>query len=130
GNLVFSPTFELIEYAGPLCYTPGSNIVSGSVNLTQTGNAANQMQGPVQFVKVSSDRFNRLVLQPGAWTNSAMQTISFTDDLVWRIPSWPTNYGGYFDFDDWDPNTSDPDYVTWGLSIDDTNDFDLNGIPD
>src|SRR5438132_6592387 len=27
GNLVFSPTFELIEYAGPLCYTPGSNIV-------------------------------------------------------------------------------------------------------
>jgi hypothetical protein len=50
--------------------------------------------------------------------------------LYVRLPAWPTNYGGYFDFDDWDPNTTDPDYVTWGLSIDDTNDFNHNGIPD
>ena len=130
GNLVFSPNFELIEYTGPLSYIPGSNIVSGSVNLTQTGNAANQMQGPVQFVKVSTNRFNMLILQPGAWSNSAMQTISFTNDLFLRASSWPTNYGGYFDFIDWDPNTADPDYLTWGLSIDDTNDLNQNGIPD
>jgi len=136
GNIVFSPTFELIEYTGPLAYTPGSNTVSGYVNLSQTGNAANQMQGPVQFTKVSTNRYNLLVLQTGAWTNSAMQTLTFTNvsfvtnDLYVRLPAWPTNYGGYFDFDDWDPNTTDPDYVTWVLSIDDTNDFNHNTIPD
>src|SRR5439155_11961793 len=73
GNLVFSPTFELIEYTGPLTYIPGSNTVSGFVNLTQTSNTVNQMQGPVQFVKVSTNRFNLSVLQPGAWTNNLMQ---------------------------------------------------------
>jgi len=130
GNLVFSPTFELIEFTGPLAYNPGSNIVSGTINLSQTGNSANQMQGPVQFVKVSTNRFDLLVLQPGDWSNSAMQTITFTNDLFLRDANWPTNYGGYFDFQDWDPNTSDPDYVTWGLSIDDTNDFNHNTIPD
>src|SRR6266567_485321 len=131
GNLVFLATFELIEYTGPLTYTPGSNTVSGSVNLTQTGNPANQMRGPVQFVKAAgADRFNNLTLQPGGWTNADLQTITFTNDLFVRLADWPTNYGGYVDFDDWDPNTSDPDYLTWGLSIDDTNDVNHNGIPD
>ncbi len=130
GNLQFSPTFELIEYTGPLTYTPGSNVVSGVASLTQTGNSANQMQGPVQFVKVFTNRFNLSILQPGAWTNNANQTITFTNDLYERLPAWPTNYGGDFEFDDWDPNTADPDYLIWGLSIDDTNDFNHNGIPD
>jgi len=136
GDLLFSPTFELIEYTGPLTYTPGSNTVSGFVNLTQTSNTVNQMQGPVQFTKVSTNRFNLLVLQAGALTNNAMQTLTFTNvsfvtnDLFERFVDWPTNYGGYFDFDDWDPNTSDVDYPTWVLSIDDTNDFNHNAIPD
>jgi hypothetical protein len=130
GNLVFSPTFELLEYMGPLSYNPGSNTVSGTLNLTQTGNSANQMQGPVQFEKVSTNRFNLLVLQPGAWSNSTMQTLIFTNDLFLRDADWPTNYGGYLDFQDWDPNTPDPDYVIWGLSIDDTNDVNHNAIPD
>jgi len=128
---VFAPTFELIEYTGPLTYTPGSNTVSGSVNLTQTGNPANQMQGPVQFVKAAgANHFNNLTLQPGGWTNADLQSITFANDLYVRFPDWPTNYGGYFDFNDWDPNTPDPDYLTWGLSIDDTNDVNHNGIPD
>ena len=130
GNIVFTATFELIEYAGPLAYAPGSNTVSGMVTLTQTGNPANQMQGPVQFTKVSTNRFNKLILQPGAWSNNTMQTLSFTNDLFVRVAAWPTNYGGYFDFADFDPNTSDPDYVSWGMSIDDTNDFNHNAIPD
>jgi len=88
------------------------------------------MQGPVQFTKVSTNRFNKLILQPGAWSNSAMQTITFQNDLFVRVANWPTNYGGYFDFNDWDPNTTDPDYLTWGMSIDDTNDFNHNAIPD
>jgi hypothetical protein len=129
GNLVFSAVFELLEYAGPLVYNPGSNMVSGTINLTQTGSPENQMQGPVQFVKVPSNRYNRLVLQSGVLTNSSEQSLNFTTNLFLRDVNWPTNYGGYFDFEDWDPNTSDLDYLTWGLSINDTNDFNHNGIP-
>src|SRR6266566_1789047 len=96
GPVVFVPQFELIEYTGPLTYTPGSNTVSGSVNLTQTGNPANQMQGPVQFVKAAgADRFNNLTLQPGGWTNADLQTLTFTKDPYVRLADWPTNYGGY-----------------------------------
>ena len=126
----FTHAFELIEYAGPLSYIPGSNTVTGSVNLTQTGNPANQLQGPVQFVKSTTDRFNELTLQAGGWTNAAMQTLTFTDDLFLRDLSLLTNYYGFVDFDDGDPNTSDPDYYTWFLSIDDLNDVDHDGIPD
>ncbi len=130
GPVVFVPQFELIEYTGPLTYTPGSNTVSGSVNLTQTGNTNNHMQGPVQFVKVATNRFNRLTLQAGAWTNDAMQTLTFTNDPCFRDPPWLTNYFCYVDFSDWDPNTGDVDYPSWDLSIDDTNDFNHNAIPD
>ncbi|MBI3852275.1 MAG: hypothetical protein HY298_18630 [Verrucomicrobia bacterium] len=126
----YSHTFELIEYTGPLTYTPGSNAVSGSVNLTQTGNPANQFQGPVAFVKVATNRFNRLTLQAGGWTNAATQMLTFANDLFLRDLSLLTNYYGYVQFDDGDPNTADPDYWLWELSIDDVNDSDHDGIPD
>ena len=41
-----------------------------------------------------------------------------------------TNYYGFVEFSDGDPNTSAPDYLTWMLSIDDLNDANHNGIPD
>lgn len=126
----FVHVFELIEYTGPLSFTPGATNVNGSVSLTQTGNAANQMHGPVQFVKVYTNRFNQLNLQPGGWTNAALQTLTFTNHVFLRDPIWPTNYYGYVEFDDGDPTTSDPDYWLWLLSIDDLNDANHNGIPD
>ncbi len=126
----YQDTFELIEYTGPLAYTPGSNTVNGAVALRQTGNAANQLQGPVQFVKVATNRFNLLVLQPGTWTNAAAQTLGYTNALFLRDVRWPTNYYGYLEFADGDPDTPAPDYLTWMLSIDDTNDINRNGIPD
>lgn len=104
--------------------------VSGSLTLTQTGYPANQLQGPVQFVKVATNRFNLLTLQPGVWTNATAQTLSYTTDLFSRDPRWPTNYAGYVDFADGDPATPSPDYRTWVLSIDDANDANHNGIPD
>lgn len=126
----FTHSFELIEYSGPLMYTPGSNTVSGSVDLTQTGNSANQFQGPVTFFKNSTNRFNELTLQPGAWTNAAMETLTFLEDDYLHDSTYPTNYYGYFDFDDGDLSTGEPDYYTWLLSIDDPNDADNDGIPD
>ena len=39
----FTHTFELIEYTGPMNYTPASATVAGAVLLTQTGNSASQL---------------------------------------------------------------------------------------
>ena len=47
-----------------------------------------------------------------------------------RDPGWPTNYAGVVYFADGDPSTVAPDYQSWTLSIDDTNDANANGIPD
>jgi len=127
----FTCPFELIEYTGPLTYTPGSNTVSASINLTQTGNAIKTMQGPITFVKSTTDRFNTLTNQPGVWTNAASQTLSFDSEVLSRgIPTWPTNYAGNVFFADGDPSTASPDYQLWVLSIDDPNDANANGIPD
>jgi hypothetical protein len=127
----FTCPFTLIEYTGPLTYTPGSNTVSAAISLTQTGNSASTLQGPILFVKSSTDRFNTLTNQPGVWTNAASQPLSFDGEVFSRgIPTWPTNYAGYVYFADGDPSTAAPDYRLWVLSIDDTNDANANGIPD
>jgi hypothetical protein len=126
----FTHNFELIEYSGPLLFTPSSNTVSGSVNLVKTGDSTSQLQGPVQFVKVSTNRFNRLILQPGGWTNATAQVLTYTNGLFQRDLPWTTNYYGFVQFDDGDPSTAAPDYLNWVLSIDDTNDANHNGIPD
>lgn len=132
GPLDFTHSFELIEYTGLLTYTPGSNAVSGSVNLTQSGNPANTFQGPIQFTKVIPDPFDELQLEPTTWTNAALQTLSLHNniDTFLRDLLLLTNYSGYVDFDDGDPNTTSADYQSWMLSIDDSNDTDHDGIPD
>jgi hypothetical protein len=127
----FTCPFTLLEYTGPLTYTPGSNIVSAAVNLVQTGYTNNTLQGPIVFVKSTTDPFNTLTNQPGVWTNAAAQTLSFDSEVFTRgIPTWPTNYAGYVYFADGDPSTTAPDYQLWVLSINDTNDANTNGIPD
>jgi hypothetical protein len=127
----FTCPFTLIEYTGPLTYTPGSNSVSAAVNLTQTGNSANTLRGPIVFTKSSIDPFNTLTNQPGVWTNASSQILSFDNEIFSRqIPTWPTNYVGYVYFADGDPSTASPDYQLWVLSINDTNDANANGIPD
>lgn len=127
----FTCPFTLIEYAGPLTYTPGSNTVSATVNLAQTGNSANTLRGPIVFTKSSTDPFNTLTNAAGTWTNASSQTFSFDSETFTRgAPTWPTNYGGYVFFADGDPSTASPDYQLWVLAIDDTNDANANGIPD
>ncbi len=129
-SLQFNFSFTLLEYTGPLTYTPGSNSVSAAVNLTQTGAPANTLQGPIVFDKSSTDRFNTLTNEPEVWTNAALQTVAFTNDVFSRDTSLRTNYYGYFEFTDGDPNPVEPGYSVWVLSIDDTNDANGNGIPD
>jgi|ERR1051326_956163 hypothetical protein len=126
----FRNNFEVLEYTGLLSYIPGATNVTGTVNLSQTGNSANTLQGPFQFVKLANNRFNQLTLQPGTWTNAAALAMTFQPEPFERDAPWPTNYYGYFQFGDGEPNTAESDYVGWVLSIDDTNDANHNGIPD
>jgi len=126
----FTHPFELLEYKGPLSYTPGSNTVTGAIDLAQTGNPANTLQGPVAFVKSAANRFNLLTLQAGDWTNAALQILSFSTNRFDRDTPWPTNYYGHVDFLDGEPNTYETDYLAWMLSIDDPNDSDHDRIPD
>ena len=126
----FTHAFELLEYSGAVSYTPAATNVSTVLTLSQSGDPQNQLAGPALFLKSATNRFNELELQPGAWTNSAGQTLSFTSDFFERDPSMPTNYVGLVEFDDGDLGTSDVDYWAWVLSIDDPNDSNGNGVPD
>jgi hypothetical protein len=126
----FNHTFEILDYTGTLTYTPGSNVVTGTINMTQTGNPSVTVQGPIQFTKVSTDPYNQLTNQPGSWTGALLSTVhSFTNHWFSRDVAFPTNYAGFIEFSDGDPTTFKP-YATWVLSITDTNDTNRNGIPD
>jgi hypothetical protein len=120
-------SFEVLEYTGPLMYTPGSNTVSGSVTLT---NAADQLQGGVSFVKSTANPYNQMTLAAGGWTNATLQLHAYGSHTVSRDVSWPTNYYGVLAFDDGDLSTGAADYRSWEFSIDDLNDSDHDGIPD
>lgn len=126
----FSHTFNILEYRGPLTYTPGSNAVTGTVDLALTGAPDSILAGPIAFTKSSTDPHNDLLLQTGVWTNSAAQDFPFVTNSVLRDPIWPTNYYGYFEFNDWELSNPERDYYLWVLSIDDLHDADSDGIPD
>lgn len=128
--LTFALSFQILEYTGPLSYTPDASSVSGTLNWLQTDNTNNFLSGPASFFRTGTNRFNELTLQAGTWTNESLQTLTFADADIFRDAPWPTNYYGLVIFDDGDPNTGDPDYNYWQLSIDDTNDGNHNGIPD
>ncbi len=126
----FHGYFTVLEYTGTLSYTPGSNVVSGTVNLVQTGAPANTWQGAIAFTKAASDRFNSLTNHPGTWSDAGGVINNFTNHYFFRDPAYPTNYAGYIEFDnDAKLSTAYP-YGTWVLSITDTNDVNHNGIPD
>ena len=127
---IFDHSFDLIEYTGAVAYVTSPTNVNGTINFSQTGTPDNILQGPVQFVKTATNRFNELTIQPGTWTNNFAQNLEFMEDVYTRSTSNPNLYAGYFDFVDWDPNTFDPDYYVWILAITDTHDTDRDGIPD
>jgi hypothetical protein len=126
----FTHAFEILEYTGTLSYTPGSNSITGSIALTQTGNSASTMAGPLNFVKSSDDHFNQLTNQPGVWTNASLRSMAFTNHPFTRDVGWPTNYAGYIEFDDDASFYTFYPFALWVLSINDTHDANHNGIPD
>jgi hypothetical protein len=125
----FSHSFELLEYKGPLTYAPGATNVTGAVAFTRTGSASETLQGQIRYNKSPTNSANELEMQAGGWTNASAQTLSFMGNLFYRDPLWWSNYYGYVEFADGQPNTGAIDYNLWMMSIDDTNDSDHDGIP-
>jgi hypothetical protein len=99
------------------------------VDFKQTGESTNRFEGPLILIKNPANPFDQLGLRAGVWTNETV-ALSYTDAPILRDLARKTNYFGPIDFVDGDPATPEPDYVTWTLSIDDTNDADGDGIPD
>ncbi len=129
-SLDFVASYRLLEYLGPLNYVPGSQSVTGLVDVAQTDSPDISFVGPVDFVKTATNRFNALILQPGAWTNTYQETWTYTNSLFSRDARWPTNYFGCVIFYDASNPGVPPPYNAWVLSIDNTNDVNHNGIPD
>lgn len=128
----FISTFDILEYTGALSYIPGTNVVTGTVTLSQTS-SNNTFQGAIEFDKTDTNHFNALVIQPGIWNamiGGNQQSLNFTNHYFYRDPNYPTNYAGYVEFDDDGTQNSAYPYAVWVLSITDTNDANLNGIPD
>ena len=126
----FTATFTVLEYNGVLKYQPGSNQITGSIALEQSGNASNRLEGPISFTKIATNRFNRLTLAGGSWTNSQGDVLTYGADTIERDEQRKTNYFGFVQFRDGDRQTADPDYTVWQISLDDLNDQNRNGIPD
>lgn len=128
GNYVH--VFEVLEYAGPLTYMPGNSNVVAQLDLAQTGEPANTLQGAALFSKTVPGYPDYLVLREGFWTNAAAQVLTLIESDLDRDTNLGTNYFGYVEFADGDVNTAGYDYPYWELSIDDLNDSDHDGIPD
>lgn len=126
---VFTHTFEVIEYTGPLTYTPGTTTISGQVTLSQIEIPANVLAGPLAFSKQPPNLYDELLLQAGDWTNASGQSFTYFAGSFRRDAQWPTNYYGYLEFNDGDLDTAEDDYYDWVLSIDDPTDSDGDGIP-
>jgi len=125
----FDAPFELMEYTGTLSYTPGTNVVSGTINMLQTGDPSKTISGPIAFTKSPSDPYNSLTNQPGAWTGPPAHTNPFTSHYFSRDINWPSNYVGLIEFSDFLDFTFEP-YANWVLSITDMTDTDHDGIAD
>jgi len=124
----FVHTFKLLSYTGALHYTPGTNVVAGSVDLHLFSDPLATLAGPVSIDKTNA---NQLHLEAGIWTNSALLSFGYSATYEGEfITRTGTNYMGFFDALDGDLDTYYVDYSVWALLISDGNDANKNGVPD
>jgi hypothetical protein len=126
----FTNTFELLEYSGPLTYTPGSSNVTGVVQFTQTLSTSNTLTGPILFMRSLTNRLNELQFSNGRWTNTVGRALSYNSGVLKRVSVSSSNYFGGWTFQDGDLVTTGADYFDWILAVRDTNDADGDGVPD
>lgn len=127
---VFTHTFELWEYRGTLEYRRNDSRIEVGLQVARVGGEGSLWRGSATLIPAPEDPLNQLVLLPGAWTNELDQLMVWSTNYLFRDERWPTNYSALFDFQDGNPVTPEPDYLTWVWSVDDPNDSDGDGIPD
>lgn len=126
----FTHTFQLLEYNGTLTYAPGTNGVTGTLELAQTQRLSETLSGAVTITRVATNRFDWLDLEAGTLTNASGESLTYHLAELERDKFAKTNYFGFLDFVDGNPATGTIDFWDWVLSIDDPNDADADGIPD
>ena len=127
----FDLAFELLEYSGTLQYRPEQQKVSGNLALVQAEAPTNTVAGGVLLTRSSVNPFDTLALNTGAWIDSRQQTCSYSETPLTRQPPQNNLYLAQVTFDPLSPLSLNPgEYAAWQLVIQDTNDSNLNGIPD
>lgn len=124
-------TFEILEWTGKISYVAAESGVSATVHWSQTDSPDITVDGSFLLTRNSTNAFDELDVEDGVWTNmTTMAEYSFFPTTLYRESTAPTNYYGWIDFVDGSPTSSEDDYFSWILSIDDANDSDKDGVPD
>lgn len=126
--------FSILEYAGSLHYQSSSNGVSSPVALNQVCHVTNTLSATMVLTR-TANWFHELSLAAGGWTNAAGLTLPYPEvQLSRQLPTTlsfhPSIFAIAYFCEDGNPETVQPDYLNWLLTIDDPNDADGDGIPD
>lgn len=123
----FQHSYEIIEYAGTLKYTPGSGTITGRVDLAQVESPAATLRGPVVLKITATNAFE---FDESSLTNQLGETVRVSLGLLDTDPDYAFDYFGAFSLRDGDPATPEVDYELFLIGVDDPNDANGNGIPD
>lgn len=123
----FQHSYEIIEFAGTLKYTPGSGTITGRVDLAQIENPAATLRGPVVLKITATNAFE---FDESNLTNQLGETVRVSLGLLDADPDYDFDYFGAFSFFDGDPATPEVDYELFRVGVNDPNDANGNGIPD
>lgn len=126
----FFPFHQILEYTGTLTYTPAETNISGSIHLVLTGDSSKELNGPVLFTKISTNKYNLLSLAASTWTNEWGGELSVSNQVYSRDLTRLTNYSGYVRFYNYQVLYPEPEFTWWRMVISDTNDVDHDNIPD
>ncbi|MCS7089827.1 MAG: hypothetical protein RMN51_01055 [Verrucomicrobiota bacterium] len=126
---VFTHTFELMEYFGPLRYNIGRGGVSATLSLARVAAEGSLQSAQVRLHRSADDPTHGLVFEPGAWLDEFSQIWPHGTNYLFRGDQPGNLYTGYFDFEDGWSGTPEADYRTWFCAVRDPNDSDGDGIP-
>jgi hypothetical protein len=130
--LAFTHAFEIAEYEGTYAYVPSPDLVVGELDVTRIGYPDQQMRGelvlePWQDVQM----VNGADIVPSTFVNSLAREFSLDTGYIEYSAEFPVEYFGGFFWSDNDIETSTQFGLgTFFIGIDDSNDYEADGIPD
>ena len=130
--LDFVHPFEILEYRGTYTYVPTNHpTVTGHMELSQTGNGARTLRGPMPVQKPSTNPLGELVILDSIWTNAQGEAITMFGGSLDLNSQYELEYWGGLTLEDGDLTTrNEPDYEVYYAALDDPNDYDGDSVPD